>query len=61
MRTAPATIVRWHRDLITRKREYASRRRPGRPSTGTSVKTLVIWMARENRVGRQNPAMQLVL
>jgi putative transposase len=44
----PATILRWHRDLIARKWDYTSRRRPGRPSTGTSVKTLVIRMAREN-------------
>jgi putative transposase len=45
---APATILRWHRSLAARKRDYASRRRPGRPSTGISVKTLVIRMAREN-------------
>jgi transposase InsO family protein len=44
----PATILRWHRDLAARKWDYASRRRPGRPSTGTSVKTLIIRMAREN-------------
>ena len=44
----PATILRWHRDLIARKWDYASRRLPGRPSTGTSVKTLIIQMAREN-------------
>ena len=44
----PATILRWHRDLIARKWDYASRRRLGRPSTGTSVKTLIIRMAREN-------------
>ena len=44
----PATILRWHRDLIARKWDYTSRRRPGRPSTGTSLKTLVIRMAREN-------------
>jgi putative transposase len=44
----PATILRWHRDLVARKWDYSSRRRPGRPSTGTSVKTLVIQMAREN-------------
>src|SRR5690348_7748993 len=44
----PATILRWHRDLIARKWDYASRRRPGRPSTGISVKTLIIGMAREN-------------
>ena len=44
----PATILRWHRNLVTRKWDYASRRRPGRPSTGVSVKALVIRMAREN-------------
>jgi transposase len=44
----PATILRWHRDLIARKWDYASQRRPGRPSTGTSVMTLIIRMAREN-------------
>ena len=40
--------MRWHRDLIARKWDYASRRRPGRPSTGISVKTLIIRMAQEN-------------
>jgi putative transposase len=44
----PATILRWHRNLVARKWDYASRRKPGRPSTGTSVKTLIIRIAREN-------------
>ena len=44
----PATILRWHRSLVARKWDYASRRRPGRPSTGTSVKALIVRMAREN-------------
>ncbi|HET9080015.1 MAG TPA: hypothetical protein VFO01_05815 [Trebonia sp.] len=44
----PATILRWHRDLIARKWDYTSRRKPGRPSTGTSVKALVVQLAREN-------------
>jgi putative transposase len=44
----PATIWRWHRDLVARKWDYASRRQPGRPSTGTSVKALIVRMAREN-------------
>jgi len=44
----PGTILRWHRDLVARKQDYTSRRRPGRPSTGVSVKTLVLRMAREN-------------
>ena len=44
----PATILRWHRNLVARKWDYTSRRRPGRPSTGTSVKALIVRMAREN-------------
>jgi transposase len=44
----PATILRWHRNLAGRKWDYASRRRPGRPSTGTSAQALIIGMAREN-------------
>jgi putative transposase len=40
--------LRWHRNLVARKWDYASRRRPGRPSTGISVKALIIRMAREN-------------
>jgi putative transposase len=43
-----APILRWHRDLVARKWTYTGRRRPGRPSTGTSVKTLILRMAREN-------------
>ena len=45
---APATILGWHRGLVARKWDYTSRRGPGRPSTGASVKTLIIRMAREN-------------
>jgi putative transposase len=44
----PATILRWHQNLVARKWDYTSRRRPGRPSAGTSVKTLIVRMAREN-------------
>ena len=44
----PATLLRWHRDLVASKWDYTSRRRPGRPSTGISVKTLIVRMAREN-------------
>src|SRR5487761_854110 len=44
----PATILRWHRDLVARKWTYTDRRKSGRPSTGTSVKALIVRMAREN-------------
>jgi putative transposase len=49
----PATILRWHRNLVARKWDYASRRRPGRPSTGTSVKAWSSGMwSRRPRCGR---------
>lgn len=44
----PATILRSHRDLVARKWDYTSRRRPGRLSTGSSVTALITRMAREN-------------
>jgi putative transposase len=44
----PATILRWHRNLVARKWDYANRRRTGRPPTGTSAKALMVRMAREN-------------
>jgi putative transposase len=44
----PATILRWHRSLVARKWTFTDRRRPGRPSTGVSLKTLILRMAREN-------------
>jgi hypothetical protein len=47
----PATILRWHRDLVARRWDYTSRRRLGRPSAGTSVKALVVRMARRTRPG----------
>ena len=43
---APATLLRWHRGLVARKWDYSDRRKPGRPSIGTSVKALVVRMAR---------------
>lgn len=44
----PATILRWHHHLVARKRTYTDQRRPGRPPTGVSIKTLIVGMAREN-------------
>jgi hypothetical protein len=46
--TVPASILRWHRDLVAGKWTYADRHRPARPSTGASVKALIVRMAREN-------------
>jgi hypothetical protein len=44
----PATLLAWHRWLVTRKWGYISRRRPGRPSTAAAIRKLVIRIATEN-------------
>jgi putative transposase len=42
----PRTLLRWHRDLITRKWTQPST--PGRPSKTTGLRALILRMAREN-------------
>ena len=44
----PATLLAWHRRLITRKWDYSQRRSPGRPSTAAAIRTLVIRLATDN-------------
>jgi hypothetical protein len=44
----PATLLAWHRALVTKKWDYSKRRRPGRPSTAAAVKALILRMAAEN-------------
>src|ERR1039457_2178867 len=44
----PATLPAWHRRLVTRKWDYTSRRRPGRPSTAAAIRKLVIRIATDN-------------
>jgi len=44
----PATLLAWHRRLVTRKWDFTSRRRPGRPSTAVAIRKLVIRMAIDN-------------
>jgi transposase InsO family protein len=44
----PATLLAWHRRLAARKWDYASKRRPGRPSTAAAIRKLVIRIAMEN-------------
>ena len=44
----PATLLAWHRRLAARKWDYSSRRRPGRPSTATAIRKLVIRIATDN-------------
>ncbi|MEU6721469.1 integrase core domain-containing protein [Nonomuraea sp. NPDC046802] len=43
----PATMLRWHRALVTRRWTYPSKR-PGRPSTREEVREAVLRLAREN-------------
>jgi putative transposase len=44
---SPATLLRWHRQLVARRWTY-SRRRVGRPSTDSGISELVLRLAREN-------------
>jgi putative transposase len=43
----PATLLRWHRQLVARRWTYSGRR-PGRPGTPAGLRELVVRMAREN-------------
>ena len=43
----PATLLRWHRDLVARRWTYP-RRRQGRPSVGRELRELVLRLAAEN-------------
>jgi hypothetical protein len=45
----PETVLRWHRDLLTRRHAAISRPKlPGRPPTVRSTRVLVLRLAREN-------------
>src|SRR5215216_4923055 len=43
----PATLLRWHRDLVRRRWTYAGRR-PGRPSLAAHTQQLILRLAAEN-------------
>jgi putative transposase len=43
----PATLLAWHRRLVSRKWDYTSRRNPGRPPTAAAIRKLVIRIAIE--------------
>ena len=45
---SPATLLRWHRELVRRKWTYGQRTRTGRPPLDPDLRGLILRMAREN-------------
>ena len=43
----PATVLRWHRELVARKWTYPHKR-PGRPSSRAPIRRLILRLAEEN-------------
>ncbi len=44
----PATLLAWHRKLVSWKGDYTARRKPGRPPTAAAIKNFVVRMATED-------------
>jgi hypothetical protein len=44
----PATLLRWHRELVKRKWTYRRTGRPGRPPIDPEVRALILRLVREN-------------
>jgi hypothetical protein len=44
----PATVLRWHRELVRRTWTYTDRPRRGRPSTPAQTEALIVRLATEN-------------
>ena len=45
---SPATLLRWHRELVAEKWTFLERRRLGRPRTKTDIEQLIVRMATDN-------------
>ena len=44
----PDTLLRWHRQLVAQKWDFAHRRGPGRPGVMQALSDLIVRMAQEN-------------
>src|SRR5580658_5734519 len=44
----PATLLRWHRELVAKKWTFLERRRPGRPRIKVDIEQLIVRMAKDN-------------
>ena len=44
----PATLLRWHRELVRKKWTYGKTEKPGRPPINPEVRELILRIAREN-------------
>ena len=44
----PATVLRWHRELVRRKWTFRRQRAPGRPPISAELEQLILRLAREN-------------
>ena len=44
----PATLLRWHRELVKRKWTYRRTGRPGRPPIDAELRAVILRLAREN-------------
>jgi hypothetical protein len=47
----PATLLRWHRELVRRKWTYRKTGRPGRPPLDPAIRAVILRLARENPAG----------
>jgi putative transposase len=45
---SPATLLRWHRELVAQKWTFLERLRPGRPRTAIDIEQLIARIAHEN-------------
>ena len=45
---SPATLLRWHRELVALKWTFLERRQPGRPRTTVDIEHLIVRIAIEN-------------